>query len=279
MNERKPRLKRVMGVDFSGSATAGVAIWIAWGESHGRRLIIRRCLPAAELPGGGRDRPSAHRALVQCLAGSGACSAGLDFPFSLPEEQLGGMTWLEFLQAFPGRFPTADSFRDATRARIGELRRRTDRELQAPFAPNNLRLYHQTYYGLRDVLLPLAAADAVRVLPMQRPRPGVPWLIEACPAVALRRLGIRQPYKGRSLAHRKGRSEILGFLERTAGLDLESRTLRRTVLDQPGGDALDSIVAAWIAWRHASKREFARARDAQERMEGRIYDGFPPEHE
>jgi len=262
-----------MGVDFSGSREAGLALWIAWGESDRQRLVIRACMPAADLPGGGRDRPSAHRALAQCLRRSGACVAGLDFPFSLPEAQLDELAWIDFLKAFPGRFPTADTYYRSTQARFGEMRRRTDRELRAPFAPNNLRLYRQTYYGLRDVLLPLVTADSVRVLPLQRRRAGVPWLLEACPAAALKRLDLRRAYKGRSRAHRRHRLELLASWERTAGLVLDGGALRRTVVEQPGGDALDSVLAAWIAWRSVSGRDFARPRDAQERREGRIYDG------
>ena len=50
-----------------------------------------------------------------------------------------------------------------------------------------LRLYRQTYFGIRDVLYPLARDQQVCVLPMQSVLPDRAWILKICPASTLKR--------------------------------------------------------------------------------------------
>ena len=158
-------------------------------------------------------------------------------------------SWPRFLADFPGRYPSASAFHARSHRRWGEPRRACDRAARTPFAPNNWRLYRQTYAGLASVLLPLVRCGVARVLPFQAPRPGMPWLLECCPASALKRLGAYRPYKGAGAALARQRMEILRVLERDAGVERVAPQVRRRIVSQAGGDALDSVLAAWIAWR------------------------------
>lgn len=117
------------------------------------------------------------------------------------------------------------------------------------FVPYNLRLYRQTYFGLRDVLYPLVRDGRASVLPMQRAQPDRAWLLEICPASTLKREGMYWPYKGKMDEHRTARASILERLEATGTLSIPAPAVRSAVLEDRGGDALDSVIAALAAFR------------------------------
>ena len=96
-------------------------------------------------------------------------------------------------------------------------------------------------------------------------------LLETCPASALKAAGMYLSYKGRSPAHRTARKKILGLLEE-GGVSLENGGLRSVLLDNAGGDALDSVICAWIAGRVVSDpgRLFPALRP-EHRVEGYVY--------
>ena len=244
---RMPR--RVHGVDFSGAVNAGDAIWIAGGAVTSRGLELEDCRPASRLPGGTRARDGALAALRNWIAAQGEAAIGLDFPFGLPWPLSRGYNnWEAFVRAFPSRHLSAEAFRAHCRVRAGgrELRRETDLVARTPFSPYNLRMYRQTWHGIRQVLAPLVAAEAVCVPPMQTLRPDRPWLLEICPASTLKRMGLYRPYKGKTRPHRAMRREILAHLQAAAGLRLPA-ALRGVILADRGGDALDSVIAAVTA--------------------------------
>jgi hypothetical protein len=236
----------VFGVDFSGAADAGRKIWIASGIIRGRGLRIERCVRAEALPGSARDRDLSLTALRRFIAEAGASAFGLDFPFGLPRRLVAEETWEEFIRVFSSRYPDAERFRRAClRATRGaELRRLTDRESRTPFCVYNLRLFRQTYFGIRDLLAPLVRGRRVRVLPMQHASAGIPSILEICPASTLKRAGLYAPYKGATLPHRRARGRILGALEAQGVLSIPRRAVRAALLDDRDGDALDSVVAA-----------------------------------
>lgn len=91
----------------------------------------------------------------------------------------------------------------------------------------------------------------VSVLPMQSWSPVKPWLLEVCPASTLERMGLRQPYKGpnKDRDKRANRAHILGEIENTGLVIIKASALRATILDDPGGDALDSVIAAFATLR------------------------------
>ncbi len=197
------RRARVFGVDFSGAADAGRKIWIASGIIRGRGLRIEQCVRAEALPGSGRDRDLGLTALRRFIAEAGASAFGLDFPFGLPRCLVVEKTWEDFLSAFSSRYPDAERFRRACQRAAGgaELKRVTDRETRTPFCVYNLRLFRQTYFGLRDLLAPLVRGRRVRVLPMQRAAAGIPSILEICPASTLKRA--RLPSRAMCMRSRK----------------------------------------------------------------------------
>ena len=260
-------LTTFVGLDFSGARDAGRHTWISQGRASHSRLEVWDCRPAAELPGSGAAREVCLPALARWIRELGDCVIGCDFPFSLPLEVMGRESWETFVSSFARRFPTPEALRAACRTQEAhERRRQTDRETRAPFAPGNLRLYRQTYYGIRDVLSPLVQAGTVCVLPFQRPIPGRPWIIEVCPAVTLRRLGLYdRRYKGLGERRCLERQRLLDRLA-DRGMQLPER-VRKRALEDGGGDALDSLVALLTAWFVRD----ALAVDAPSVLEGYIY--------
>ncbi len=87
---------------------------------------------------------------------------------------------------------------------------------------------------------------------MQTPHDQQPWLIEICPASTLKRLDLYVPYKGKSDRHRAARTKILTALPIRL-----SRAIRSAVLDDPEGDALDSIIAALAVFRAEHQTGFS----------------------
>lgn len=265
------RPERVFGVDFSGSVEAGRKIWIAAGTFDGETLCVDDCVRGEALQNSGRDRETCVAALRSFIAQAGDSAFGLDFPLSLPHELFLNQTWLQFIRSFAVQFPTAEDFRaDCLRIAHGrELKRATEIETKTPFSPYNLRLYRQTYFGLRDVIGPLVAARGARVLPLQSPLDHRPCLIEICPASTLKRLGLYVPYKGKTDQHRQARTLILSTLTARHTIRL-SHAPRSVLLDDPEGDALDSVIALWATAR-AARTGFACPADRLTRREGWVF--------
>jgi hypothetical protein len=268
------RRSRVHGVDFSGAAEAGRKIWIASGIIQGDSLRIDDCRRAETLPGSGRDRELALNALRDFIAYERDAVFGLDFPFGLPCGVMAYDSWDRFVHAFPTVYPTPEMLRKACRraARGRELKRVADVECHTPFSPYNLRLYRQTYFGIRDVLSPLVRSRSVSVLPMQRAQKGRAWLLEICPASTLKKSNRYAPYKGRTADRRATRERMLAWMHATCSVSVHDSTLRSTISDDSDGDALDSVIAALAVFR--ALRDPARlAADGNEayRIEGYVY--------
>ncbi len=275
----------ILGVDFSGASDAGRKIWLSRGTLDERgRLHVEACRRAADLPGGSAERTAALSALRAEIVAS-RCVCGLDFPIGLPRALLNGDDWRAFLAGFAGRYADAAGFREACTVAAGgrELRRATDLAARTPFCPYNLRLYRQTYYGIRDVIRPLVLSGGARVLPMQQDevRESGAWattlrrgsiLIEICPASLLKRLDRYVAYKGRSDAHRRERARLLADVCEREQLVLPGRELRATYLDDPEGDALDSLLAAAATARAVRSEALLSATgDADAMLEGWVY--------
>jgi hypothetical protein len=215
--------------------------------------------------------------------------------------------------SFSERYPDAEAFRAICREQAGdrELKRVTDVETRTPFCVYNLRLYRQTFYGIRDVLGPLMRTGSVSVLPMQPADPQKSWVVEICPASTLKSKGLYVPYKGnlarpsaaakgskgprgqgsqrppvrapesaraakRSIVcstegRRAGRARILKDIEETEPLSITSAELRRSILDDAGGDALDSLIAAVATRRAAHDPGAATGKNPAYQYEGFVY--------
>ncbi len=279
--------RAIYGVDFSGAQDAGRKLWVAAGHADGDRLRIDSCLQATELTGGGTKREQAHAALLRFILSSSVSAFGLDFPFSLSYRVIAPSTWETFVLEFSNHYPTPDAFQTAMKfigkeavglsaVTVGHetiLRRQTDIDAKTPFAPHNERLFRQTYYGIRDLLSPLVRYGRARILPMQEPVVGVPWLIEICPASTLKlgRLGpLYQTYKASEAGARNHRASVLAALE-DQGVRFNQPRVRSKVLADDHGDALDSVLGAYATWRALQEPTSLIPRDAQERIEGRVY--------
>lgn len=232
--------RTVHGVDFSGAVEAGKRIWIATGvvgEGSLRIVDLRR---AEELSDFGAARTPCLAALRRFIADRPTSVFGLDFPFGLPETFIRSSCWSDFVTGFAATYATADDLRQCA-----HVKRVTDRACGAPFAPGNLRMRAQTFFGIRDVLAPLVTEERACVLPMQYRRRDRPWVIEICPAVTLAREGLRLPrYKKRGQDAQASRAHILARL----GVAMPEH-VRAAATRDVGGDALDAIVAAYATAR------------------------------
>lgn len=262
--------RTLYGVDFSGAADAGKYLWIAQGRSNQDHLTIESCFAVAEFPTASAERDAALAALRKFIAQARDGVFGLDFPFSLPQPLLRYETWADFAGAFPDDYPTPDQFREHCRKLTSgrELKRQTDRESATPFCAYNLRMYRQTFYGMRDVLAPLVRAGAARVLPMQTIVADKALLLEVCPATVLKRRGLYMPYKGKRL--HDVRAQILDTLCAREPLHIPP-ALRERLIANSGGDALDSVLAV-LGTFHALRQPEKLANPTEPyRLEGCVY--------
>lgn len=246
--------RRIYGVDFSGAQDAGRKIWIAAGLVDDTGLRVEECFRGEDLPGSRRDRAGCLKALRDFVRGQTASAFGFDFPFGIPSRLLQDETWETFVRRFPARHGSPEDFRESCRRAAGphEVRRDTDRESHTPFSPYNLRIYKQTYFGIRDLLAPLVSENAVCVLPMQAATVQRPWLLEICPASTLRHLGrnrMYHGYKGRTGKHAEARRKLLTTLDREGEPISLTPRVRSAIVADPGGDALDAILAALATHR------------------------------
>lgn len=259
--------RRIFGVDFSGARDAGRRIWISELAAHANGFALADCRPAEELPGSGRDRASALAALRGFIAGRQNGIFGCDFPFSLPREVAGAHPWDSFIAGFD--HPDEDAFRaECCRLSPGrEPKRPTDYESKTPWCAFNIRLYRQTYWGLAGLLRPLVRARQAVVLPMQASEPGKAWLIETCPASVLKHLSWRGSYKEPAL--RRERRAILALLHERGRLAPLSASLEKRIVEDAGGDALDSVIASLAA--AAALKQVAGGADRAGYPDGKVY--------
>ena len=273
-----------IGVDFSGAKEAGRNIWVARATRSGRRLRLTELNSLAALAGTAERAPAlAH--LVSLIRGSADALWAMDFPFAMPLEVIDppDRSWraqLDWVHNW-GEDAYGLGLECVRRARtLGDrmhLRRRTDAEAKAPFDCYHYRIIYQTFHGMRDVLRPLSTARGVAVLPFHYRR--LPTartvVLECCPSSVLKRLGLphqnyKQPAGGPLTPKRRlTRHAILAGLR--PHIDLEPRFVR-TAMRNPGGDALDAVIAAvggWLGWGRADHR--AIARDDRYPLEGHLY--------
>lgn len=284
---RVPEFETVYGVDFSGARMAGRTIWVARVEI-GRRLRVV-ALDRLEALCGTAERGPALAHLVGCVLESESALWGFDAPFGLPLELFpAGAPWSEHF-ALIDRFGDdayacgMECIRRTKRMPKSDLRtrlhcrRQTDREARAPFDAFHYRMIYQTFFGMRDVVKPLAAAPRTAVLPFQYAKlPAARRaLVESCPACVLKANALphqnyKQP-KGGPLARKclRTRYAILEWL--SARVEM-CDTFRRAIMRNPGGDALDAVLAAVGAWDGFRAADHAAIRrHARYPREGRIY--------
>ena len=284
------RIATVHGVDFSGAKLAGRNAWVARCEvvNAGLKLVA---LDPLERLAGTPDRVPALAHLVSLIRDSRDALWGIDFPFGLPVDILdAGATWrdqLRLVQDWPGEAHAfglhcverakAATLADGVMTAAGHVRRTTDVEQRAPFDCYHYRIIYQTFHGMRDVLAPLAGDAKTVVLPFQYARLNAAdrVVVEACPSSTLKRLRLphqnyKQPAGGPLTAKRRKTKRAI--LDATAGRIEMTDRHRRTVMRNPGGDALDAVLAAVGAWESVRDADHAAiARHARYRREGYIF--------
>lgn len=285
---RACRFEHIYGVDFSGAKKAGENTWVARlvpapvrSNPHRLRLIdLHRLTDLA----GTADREPALRTLVALVRQSDAALWALDFPFGLPVEVMPPRsTWFDQLDWVRGWGDDAyelglECLRRARAAGLGmHVRRTSDDEHRAPFDPYHYRIIYQTFFGMRDVLGPLAASRGAAVLPFQYRRLSTARrvLVESCPGSLLKKLGLphqnyKQPTGGPLTWKRlKTRRQLMDWL---GGQVAFGARHRRVMMRNCGGDALDAVIAAVgasLGWREADHAVIRR--HPRYRREGRMF--------
>jgi hypothetical protein len=277
----------IYGVDFSGAKLAGRNTWVARIElAGGRRRPPYQLTELARLEKlcGNAERAPALAHLAGLIAASEQALWALDFPFGLPIEVMEpGIPWrsqFDFLTAW-GEDAYGAGLECLRRAQAlggpNHIRRLTDTEAKAPFDCYHYRIIYQTFYGMRDVLGPLARVRRTAILPFHYRR--LPTarrvLVEACPSSTLKRLGLphnnyKQPEGGPLIRKRlRSRRAILDGLARHVTI---ADSHRRVMMRNGGGDALDAVIAAVgaaQAWQACDHDHVAR--HPRYPREGRLY--------
>jgi hypothetical protein len=254
---------------------AGRRTWLA--ELDADRPAVVGVDRATERLDAGRERdallPTVARFLGTRPAGT---AAGLDVPFGLPAEVVAADAWPELVRQLPSwADDPPDLAREAeARASIGtdaaDLRRETEEPLGA-LSPYSPQLRAETFYGLRDVLRPLALSGAARAAPMQSPRPDRPTLLEVYPAGTVDRLGgepTRRPADGEADARERRATNLDAVAD--AGVAVEADVRERCLADDEGR-ALNAVVAAVAAFQHSRDPADLTTDDERRSLEGHIY--------
>ncbi|TWU65238.1 DUF429 domain-containing protein [Crateriforma conspicua] len=278
-----PWISAVYGVDFSGAAESGKTAWCATLDVQGGSDVLRLVdLKPLGKWAGCDSRDAVCGELVRRIQDSHEAYWAVDFPFGLPVElQLGG--WDEQLQhvaAFDGDAKQYGRKLVAITQQYAHqmhVRRRTDTETKTPFDCYHYRIIYQTFHGMRDVLRPLSTDADTAILPFTYDRFSAARRIiaEACPSSSLKRWGLPyQRYKqsaGRppGREHRKVRRQILAELSQWVEL---SDYRKRILLSDPGGDALDAVIAGVGSWQTLRLIDHqAIATDDRYPLEGFVY--------
>jgi hypothetical protein len=264
------------GIDFSGARQAGHGIWIAAATAEGDTLRITDCQSAADRFGVADRAPCLGR-LVEFLREASA--VGMDFPFGVPAVCHDRDSWSDAIEWVTTVAHDADGFqrecKDRAEAATGGERTNLPRETDGPvgaMCPYAQYVYKQTFHGIRDVLAPLARDPEVAVEPMQSGERGsdpTTRLCEVYPAAALAGLDLpAEAYKASDGPARDRRRAIVDGLEAETPIEYADG-IRGVLVDDAGGDAIDSVVAA-IATHRARRADFEPDRP-YDPVEGHIY--------
>lgn len=265
-----PSFESVYGVDFSGARLAGRNLWVARAEPRRSRPGLALVeLHRLEALCGTAERAECLSRLVRMVNDSTAALWGFDAPFGLPVELFPPeAAWADqhaFLAEW-GDDAYGCGLECIRRAKlIGDrmhLRRTTDSDAKAPFDGYHYRIVYQMFYGMRDVAGPLARTPGTAVLPFQyRKLPRAKRVVvECCPSSVLKVLGLphqnyKQPTGGPLTRKRlRTRHQILAGVGKLIRIGDRHR---RVMMRNPGGDALDAVIAAAGALRGVSAADHA----------------------
>ena len=221
------------GIDFSGGDNPAGKIWVATRDG-GKPVSLRR----------GFD----HHAIVELVAASLSDGQShlwrIDAPFGVALETLAAHdiepSW-SAMASWLGSFGSPREWRTECRGLDrSEPRRITDREAHTPMAPQNLRVFKQTWSVITRILVPLAARG-VRIEPVAGPPHARVVVAEGCPASALRlRAWPARGYKGDGEPPRERRREIVAELRR-GNVNIPPN-LATMAIDDAEGDGIDALL-------------------------------------
>jgi len=264
----------IYGIDFSGAANAGSKIWMTKALLNFDKLIVQACYPAKDLVGSDASRDESLNALNNLLKNETTCFVGIDTSFSIPSILIKETTWVAFIHKFPTRYNSAEDFRKqcliATNGK--EYKRMNNTKIRSPFSSYNLRMYRQTYYGIKYILYPLLRDNAACILPMQTYTPSLTSIIEVCPANTLKELSLYTSYKGETNVHLGARANIVKQLIFDKHVNFQNESLVTRIIKDSQGDALDSVIAAITTAKTAIAIKTGKVKTGMEKMlEGYIY--------
>lgn len=260
----------VVGIDFSGAKDAGRHIWISIGTESSGTLRMTQIEQASNFLGVGTDRDAVLEELVGWIDSLYNATVGIDFPFSVPEKIAWGVfqahSWSQMVnhQNWPNLNP--NTFRGQCRNISKGGIRDTD-AMHRGDSPYSIRIYKQTFYGIRDVLRPLLDRN-VSIAPIVDNKNTT--ILETYPAATLARedgLFATRYKRGPSTRDRRGHN--VQAMSNLPNLDL-SAVSKDTIIDNSGGDALDSLVAALATFR-ASQNSALFNLSPQTQIEGHIF--------
>lgn len=259
----------VVGIDFSGAQDAGRHIWIAEGNISSGVLSVTDCNQASDIFGR-TDKNPVFDELVDWIESLTAATVGIDFPFGVPEVAANVMfqanSWSGFVNSQLWSGLTPDRFRQQCTNLCKSEVRDTDAMRRAG-CPHDIRIYKQTFHGIRDILKPLLDRN-VSVAPMVNN--GNPTVLETYPAATLAQEdGLFATRYKNSSSSRNRLSQNLQALSGLQDLDI-SGVPSTKVTDDNSGDALDSIVAALATFRAVNNSNPFRV-SPHTPIEGHIY--------
>jgi hypothetical protein len=270
------QLRTVYGVDFSGARLAGKNAWLATIDVEADGLTLRELKPL-EAYAKTAERASVLAWLTRAVAESRNALWGIDAPLGLPVELFDeGTSWTAVLDSLASFDGDAIAFgrqlveRSLSRTGSMHVRRVTDREEKTPFDCYHYRIVHQMFHAMRDVVLPLLGDEHVGVLPFHTEQPShETLLVEACPSSTLRRLGL--PRRGYKQTERgpitPERLAVRRVLLRGLASRISFRPAARTVMrENPGGDAIDAVLAGVGAFDAYGRGDFRLRRASEPRI-------------
>lgn len=262
-------MEQILGVDFSGARDAGEKIWLTVCIERGGELHVKSSGSAAA-QFGSSSRDDALNGVRRAI--ERADIVGMDFPFGLPaavhefDDWRAVCKWVAHSVADPDALQEhcVEQARAATDGEQSYLRRETD-EPHGALSPYHWFVAAQTFYGIRDVLWPLINDGSITVPPMGD-GDGTP-VCEVYPAGTLQDIGLpADRYKDDTDESRQRRETIVEGLQLTP---LSMHGIEEHLVEDVGGDAIDSVLAALAAWR-ASRVEFSPD-GPWDPVEGQIY--------
>ena len=246
-------LTRVYGVDFSGARLAGLTAWRAVLDivPSKPRLVS---VDSLALLAGAPERDVVLPWLVADILNTSQLAVGIDAPFTMPTAMSPVGTYREeiaWVSTFADAPTMGRTLADDALKRFGvrHVRRETDRLSRTPFDSYHYRIVHQTFHVIRDVCGELARDAKTAILPFDYANLSAAErvVVETCPSSTLKRLalpfrGYKQPGKLPITKERRAvRATILDALRERMTVP---EPLAKKALGDPGGDALDSILAA-----------------------------------